>query len=235
MSVLEHLGELRRRIIYSGLCVIAAVVFCFSQVNFLRYLLTRPAQDLKLIYFSPPEAFMANLRLAIMSGLILASPVIIYQVLAFLFPGLHRHEKLILLALIVLVAFLFCLGVFFAYMVVIPFVLHFFLKFETDILSARFNISDYISFITSLLVAFGVVFQLPLVFWALGKVGIISSTFLRKGRKYAILIMLLASAIITPPDVISLVIMAVPLFILYEIGIFAVVISERKRRKESPA
>lgn len=233
MSVLEHLSELRRRIIYSGLSVLLAVVFCFTQVGYLRYLLVRPADELKLVYFSPPEAFMANLRLAVIAGLALALPVIIYQALAFLFPGLHRHEKTILLVLIGCVLLLFYLGVFFAYMVVIPFVLHFFLKFETGVLSARFNISEYISFITALLAAFGVTFQLPLVLWVLGKIGMVSSDFLRKGRKYALLIMLLVSAIITPPDIISQVIMVVPLFFLYEAGIIAVVFSEKKRLKES--
>ncbi len=231
MPVLEHLAELRTRLLISAGVLFVAAIVCFANIELIRAVLTEPLDNLKLIYLSPPEAFMANLRLAMVSGLILSSPLIFYQLLAFAFPGLNRGEKFFLISVLLGAAILFSSGVAFAYYVVFPFALRFFLQFSSDQLAPLFTISEYISFILSFHFAFGAVFQLPLVTWALGKIGILSTTFLRRHRKAALLIMLVTSAIITPPDIISQVILVFPLLLLYEIGIVMVMISERKRLK----
>ncbi len=229
MPVLEHLAELRLRLFISAGVLLVAAIISFSNIAFIRRLLTRPLEDLQLIFLSPPEAFMSNLRLALISGLILASPVIIYEALAFIFPGLTRSEKIFFLLVLFGIIILFGSGVIFAYYIVFPLALNFFLQFASTQLEPRFTISEYLSFILSFHLGFGIVFQLPLMTWALGKLGLLTSDFLKRNRKIALLVMLVLSAIITPPDIISQVAMALPLLLLYEIGIIMVLISERKR------
>lgn len=231
MPVLEHLAELRMRLLISAGALLVAAVISFSYVELIRGLLTSPLEGLQLIYLSPPEAFMANLRLALISGLVLSSPVIIYELMAFVFPGLLKEEKIFFVAVLFGIVVLFAAGVAFAYIIVFPFTIRFFLQFASVELEPRFTVTEYISFLFSFHLGFGVVFQLPLFTWALGKVGLISSGFLKRNRKVALLVMLVLSAVITPPDIISQVVMVFPLALLYEIGIIMVLISERKRNK----
>lgn len=231
MPILEHLAELRLRLLIAAGALLVAAIISFAHVEMIRSILTNPLDDLTLIYLSPPEAFMANLRLALFSGLVISSPVILYELLAFAFPGMTRGEKIFVISVLIGSAFLFSSGVVFAYYVVFPFTLRFFLQFAAAQLEPRFAISEYISFILSFHVAFGVVFQLPLLTWSLGKIGLLSTDFLRKHRKIALLVMLIVSSVITPPDIISQVILVFPLLLLYEIGIIMVMISEKKRLK----
>ncbi len=231
MPILEHLAELRLRLLIAAGALLVAAMICFAHIELIRGILTGPLGDITLIYLSPPEAFMANIRLALFSGLIISSPVIFYQLLAFAFPGLTRGEKIFVISVLLGSAFLFSTGAVFAYYVVFPFTLRFFLQFAAEQLEPLFAVSDYISFVISFHVAFGVVFQLPLMTWALGKIGLLSTGFLRRHRKIALLIMLILASIITPPDIISQVILVFPLLLLYEIGIIMVMISEKKRLK----
>jgi sec-independent protein translocase protein TatC len=231
MPVLEHLAELRMRLLISAGALLVAAVISFSYVELIRGLLTSPLEGLQLIYLSPPEAFMANLRLALISGLVLSSPVIIYELMAFVFPGLLKEEKIFFVAVLFGIVVLFAAGVAFAYIIVFPFTIRFFLQFASVELEPKFTVTEYISFLFSFHLGFGVVFQLPLFTWTLGKIGLISSGFLKRNRKVALVVMLVLSAVITPPDIISQVVMVFPLALLYEIGIFMVLISERKRSK----
>lgn len=232
MPILEHFAELRLRIAISAGAFLVAAIICFANIEMIRGVLTVPLQGLELIYLSPPEAFVANLRLAFISGLILSSPVIIYEVLAFIFPGLTRGEKKFFIGVLFGIIVLFSAGVLFAYYIAYPFTLFFFLRFAAGELEPRFTVSEYISFVFSFHVAIGLVFQLPLFTWALGRLGLISTGFLRKHRKIALLVLLLLSAVITPPDIVSQIILIVPLTLLYEMGILMVLISERQRRSE---
>lgn len=231
MTVLDHLSELRIRLMISAGALLAAAVFCFARVSWIRRFLTAPLEGLQLIYLSPPEALTANFRLSIISGAVLVSPLILYQIMAFLLPAFTRKEKGIALGILTGICFLFCSGVLFAYRVVFPFAISFFLQFASASLEPQFTISEYISFVVSFHIAFGLVFQLPLLTWTLGWVGLISSKFLRKNRKFALLVMLVVAAVITPPDVVSQVVMVGPLLILYEVGIIMVLISEKRKRK----
>ncbi len=231
MPILEHLAELRLRLLISAGALLVSTIICFANVEYIRSIITEPLGGLNLIFLSPPEAFMANLRLSLTSGLVISSPVIIYQLLAFAFPGLTRSEKIFFISTIFGAFLLFGGGVVFAYIVVFPFTLRFFLQFASGQLSPLFTVTEYISFIVSFHFAFGAVFQLPLVTWALGKIGLLSTEFLRRNRKIALLIMLIGSSIITPPDIVSQVILVFPLMFLYEVGIIMVMISERKRLK----
>lgn len=232
MTVVEHLAELRLRLVVSVLTLLAAAVFSFTRAGQIRHLLTSPAGGLELIYLSPPEALTANLRLAVVAGVVLASPLIMYQVMAFLFPAFYDREKPFVLAVLIGAGLLFGSGVFFAYRVAFPFMIKFFLQFASTGLEPRFTISEYISFVFSFHLGFGLCFLLPLLAWILGRGGVLSSAFLRRSRKFALLVILVMAAIITPPDLISQTVMVGPLLFLYELGIFMVILGERKRRKE---
>ncbi len=231
MSVLEHLSELRLRLVISAGALLVASAICFTYIEHIRAILTLPLEGQQLIFLSPPEAFMANFKLALFSGLVASSPVILHQVSAYIFPGLSRNEKKFFVAVLLGIVVLFATGIVFAYQVVFPFTLRFFLQFADARLDPQFTITEYISFVISFHLAFGAVFQLPLLTWALGKMGLLTTQFLRRYRKIAYLIMLVVSAIITPPDIISQVVMILPLALLYELGIVMVLISERKRLK----
>lgn len=235
MTVLEHLIELRWRLAIAAVVFVIATIISFTQVDKIRSVLTAPLNDAQLIYLTPPEAFIANIRLSVISGIILASPVLICQVLAYLFPAFKRSDRYFAVGLVFGICVLFIMGALFAYHIVFPFVISFFLQFATDDLGALFTISEYISFVISFHLAFGLVFQLPLMTWALGRLGLLSTQFLRRNRKYALLIMLVLSAVITPPDIISQAAMVGPLLLLYEIGLVMVLISEKRRKRELTA
>jgi len=235
MSFFDHLDELRKRFIYIAIVVIIATVISFSFVDQLLAILTGQADNLDLIYTTPAEAFMSQIRLSFIAGVLITLPFTLYNLLAFIMPALRKAEKKSVILLVFFMVFLFFLGVSFGFFVVFPYALNFFLGFATDGLLPLFTISRYISFVVSFLVGFGVVFQVPLVFWFLGRFSIVSSTFLRTNRKYALLIIAILSAVITPPDIFSQVLMVGPMMVLYEIGVLLVRLTERKRAKMEQA
>ena len=232
MPLIEHLDELRKRIIIVAAAIFIVAIICFIFVNQILAFLTAPAGEMELIYTTPAEAFMAQVRLAFTAGAILTLPVTFYQILAFIMPALRRVEKRTIIPLVIAMNLLFFLGMAFSYYVIIPSALRFFLGFQTDTLQPLFTISRYISFVFSFLISVGVIFQVPVVFWFLGKIGLVSAQYLRKQRKFAILIMAILSAVITPPDIFSQLLMLVPLLVLYEIGVFMVLFAGRKQQQE---
>jgi len=229
MTFFEHLEELRKRLIAIVLVILIASVICFAYVERILNFLTMQADSLELIYTTPAEAFMSQMRLAFTAGAILTLPFTFYQILAFVMPALRETEKKSIILLLVSMNFLFFLGMSFGYYVVFPFALTFFLGFAREGLLPLFTISRYISFVVSFLVAFGVVFEVPLIFWFLGHLSLISSNFLRVNRKYAVLVIAIISAVITPPDVFSQILMIGPLMVLYEVGLLLVRLTERRR------
>jgi len=231
MSFFDHLEELRKRLIILSVVIFAAMIVCFTFVEQILDIITRPAEHLELIYTTPAEAFMSQLRLSFIAAVMLTLPFTIYQVLAFILPALRETEKKAIIPLVITMCLLFALGILFGYYVVFPFALFFFLGFATEGLMPLFTISAYISFVFSFLVAFGIVFQVPLVFWFLGRLSLISSSFLKKNRKYAILVTAVLSATITPPDIFSQILMIGPMIVLYEIGLLLVRAAEKKRAK----
>lgn len=225
-DTINYLNELRNRLI---LCIFTFVIgtgISFLYIDRIVEFLKVPAGNLNLIYVSPPEALMANVRLAAISGIVLAMPMIIYQSVAFIYPALYKNERRMIIPMISLSMILFITGVAFAYYIVYPFAISFFLKFATDDLYPYFTITAFLSFISNMIFSFGLVFQLPCIFWFLGKLRILKPQFLQTNRKYAFLIILIVAAIITPPDVFSQLLISIPLFVLYEIGIFFVKMSQ---------
>jgi len=205
MTIFQHMAELRRRLITTVLIILVAAIVCFIYSGPILAVLSR---GISLIYIRPAEAMMAHIRLAVVTALAACVPVVFYHIAAFLAPALHRREKRILLAAVFLMFILFCAGLAFAWFVVFPYAMNFFASFAGEKLMPFYTISEYISFTTGFLLGFGLVFQLPLLFWVLGALRIVSAKLLRRSRKYALVVITILAAILTPPDVVSQVLMA---------------------------
>jgi sec-independent protein translocase protein TatC len=234
MSIIHHLEELRKRLLICLLVLVVTAGASFFYVDEIRRLLVKPAGSLELIYISPPEALMVNIRLAILAGIMLAMPVFVYQFLAFILPALYKNEKHILIPVVFGMILMFIAGIYFSYSIAFPFAITFFLKFASTDLVPMFTITQYTSFVTQFLLTFGLVFQLPLLFLFLGMINVVTAPMLRRIRKYVILVIFIGAAIITPPDVVSQIMIAGPLWVLYEVGIVLVMVVQfRRRRKKS--
>ena len=225
MTLVEHLDELRGRLIKSvgALALMTAVAFVFTPTLF--QLLIVPAPDVikreGLIFIEPTEAFLTYFQVALMSGIGLASPIIFYQVLAFVLPALTRREKRLLFAFMPLVILFFCLGVLFGYFVTLRFALNYLIDFTIGgFLRPMIRVGDYLGFVTTILFWMGVSFETPIVIFFLAKTRIVDVRRLSSYRKYAILVAFVLAAVITPtPDPLNQSLVAIPLWILYEIGI----------------
>jgi len=221
---LEHLEELRKRLI---ICIISVAIsffisYFFSDKAFL--ILIKPLKEAlpkngHLIFTNLPEMFITYLKVALVMGIMISTPVIFYEIWKFVAPGLYQSEKKFLIPFVLSSTVLFVGGAIFGYFVVFPFGFKFFLGFANEYVKALPSVKQYFSFAIKLLIAFGIVFELPVVTYFLTKIGLLTPQFLKNNRKYAIVIIFSVAAIFTPPDVMTQCIMAVPLIILYEIGI----------------
>ena len=222
MTMYDHLEELRRRLILILAAVGAASIFSFIFSDGLLGFVVAPIeQSVDLLYFfSPHEAFMTKMKLSLVCGIILSLPVIFFQLWKFVSPGLYASEKQKVLPLVFLSTGLFLLGIAFAYYAVVPFALNFFLSFETDFLAPLISIGSYMSFFLSLILVFGVIFELPVILIGLIALGVIKTQFLNAQRKAAIVLIFISAAILTPTvDLVTQLLLALPLWILFELSI----------------
>ncbi|MGB6010680.1 MAG: twin-arginine translocase subunit TatC [Desulfobacterales bacterium] len=229
----SHLEELRRRLIISFIAVAIGFVLSYGFKEKLFQILTRPLISVmktgdKLIFTGLPEAFFTYLKVAFLSGIILATPIIFYQFWVFVAPGLYDKEKRLMFPIVFLSTLFFVGGSFFGYFIVFPYGFKFFLGFASETIRPLPSMREYLSFASKLLLAFGVVFELPLVITFLAKLGMVSVSFLKKNRKYALLLFFVGAAILTPPDVVTQIMMALPLMVLYEISIIGAKIFGKK-------
>ena len=218
LSIVGHLEELRRRII---LCLVSVFVASFASFYFsgdILKFLSRPIE--KLVFISPTEAFLIHIKIAMFAGLLVSLPVIIYQVWRFVAVGLMECERKRVFLYGPCSFLLFLAGAFFSFFVVVPIGLRFLLSFRMSDLEPMISVARYISFITRMVLVFGVVFQMPVVSIFLTRVGILTPKFLAEKRRYAILFVFIIAAILTPPDVISQMLLGLPMILLYEISIF---------------
>ena len=187
-----------------------------------------PADD-RLIFTNLPEMFFTYLKTAFLAGALLVSPVLFHQIWMFIAPGLYQNEKRFAIPFVVCSTILFVGGSLFGYFVVFPFGFRFFLGFANDYIQALPSVKQYFSFAIKLLLAFGIVFELPVVIFFLARMGLVTSELLRRKRKYAILLTFVMASILTPPDVVTQLMMAGPLIILYEISIFIAKLAGKRR------
>ncbi|MFQ5498235.1 MAG: twin-arginine translocase subunit TatC [Candidatus Zixiibacteriota bacterium] len=222
MGFLDHLEELRHRLLKSVVAVVVMAFVAFAFKERLMEFVVLPFGDQKLHNMEVTGAFYAYLKVSLISGVVASLPIVFYQMWAFVSPGLYRRERLLFVPLVAFSTLLFVLGAGFCYLVVLPLALEFLTGFSGELLTNYITIGSYISFAGLLLLAFGFGFQMPIVAYFLARANLITAAFLAKGRRYAIIAILVAGAIITPPDVFTQVLLAIPLYILYEISIIVV-------------
>jgi sec-independent protein translocase protein TatC len=236
MSFFDHLTELRTRIVWSlvpaGVGLLISLYFTTTVMRFLSGHLKT-----ELVFTTPTEAFWTYMKVAMIMGLFIAMPIILWNVWAFVAPGLHKHERKYAAPFVIIGSLLFIGGGAFAMLVVVPFAISFLVSFGQDQgLKPMITISSYIDFILKFTLAFGVVFEMPVVITLLSMLGVVTPQFLSKNRKYAILINFVIAAILTPtPDIVNQSLMAGPLIILYEVGIICSRVVARKKARRPAA
>ncbi len=240
MPFLDHLEELRWRLLWGLLAIALGALAGFALVMYFDVLgiLIKPIQPFlegtKLKYLSPTDPFFITIQLALLVGFLLALPVLAYQVWGFLAPALLPSERRVIIPSLYLGLVLFAIGVLMAYQLVLPMTLRFTMGFQTESLEQSIVVGEYLSVVTRLLLAFGIVFELPIVILILSVLGVVTPEFLASKRRHAIVAITILSAVLTPGDVITVTLMMmVPLVFLYEVSIVLSRIVTRKR--ESPA
>ncbi len=237
MSFLEHLAELRQRLIRIAIAVTLGFVVCLALGERVFKLLAEPLTAIlkgtPLVFTALPDPFFMYMKVSLIAGVFLALPYIIYQLWLFVYPGLLPRERKLAFPFISVATLLFYLGAAFAYFLVFPAAFQFFISYQTPDLKPMISIRDYVSLAMLLMLAFGAVFETPIIVVFLGLLGLFDSSFLKRGRRYFIVLAFIIAAILTPtPDVFNQTIMAVPMILFYEIGIQVLAIFEKKRAKE---
>src|SRR3990170_616146 len=231
MSFMEHLGELRTRIVRSLLALLVGLVIALPFSQRVMDYLAKPARETghNLVFLALTEAFWVQMKIGLLVGLFIAAPAILWQVWRFISPGLHTQEKKYAAPFVIVGSLLFIGGGAFALKVVTPFAIQFLLSYERPGLQAMISIGSYVDFLLKFTVAFGAVFELPLALTILARLGVVNARMLAKNRKYAVLGAFVAAALLTPtPDAFNQALMAGPLVLPYEVGIVCARIFGRK-------
>ncbi len=223
-DIKPHIKELRKRLGYSVLAIFIAFIGSFFYWELILGWMIDPLQATlppgsSVIFTKVGEAFFVALKVAFFAGFIIALPVVFWQMWLFIAPGLYENEKLLVIPFVVFGTGMFLLGSLFAYYVVFPFGFGYLISFGSQLFTALPSISEYVGFFTKLMIGFGISFELPVITFFLAKLGLINDETLKKHFKFAVVIIFIAAAVLTPPDVISQVLMAIPLVLLYGLSI----------------
>ena len=233
MSIFEHLDDFRKVLIHSLIAVFSCTVICWF---FSRYILDLLIHDLPVdsLYFTAPiEAFMVRMKISLVLGVMVSFPFILFKVWSFIVPGLFTSERKRIYPLVISSSALFYTGVLFCYLILIPVVLEFLLGFGTELINPLLSVSSYFAFVARLSFTFGVVFQIPIVVLVLSGLGLVTPGFLLRQWRYGVLVIFVGSAVLTPPDAISLVLMALPVLLLYIASILVAYVVVRRKQHAS--
>lgn len=237
MSFFEHLEELRQRLLRVTIAVVLGFVAClaFSEKIFLTIatpLMKLLPEGTSMIFIGLPNPFFMYLKVSFVTGLFIVIPYILYEMWKFVAPGLYAKERKMAVPFVIIATILFYAGALFAYFLVFPVVFKFFLQIAPKEIEPQIEIKEYISLVLKLVLAFGVVFETPVIIVFLGLLGIVNTQMLKKGRRYFIVLAFLIGAVLSPPDVLSQIMMAGPLLVLFEISILVLGSIEKRRKKE---
>lgn len=251
LPVTAHLSELKGRIIVSLSVVVVSSGVCFYFSEYIFSLLILPMSsslslslsypfisleaiknaNTELVFIAPAEALWMHFKISLISGIVISSPIILYEFWEFVAPGLLQKEKKYVFPFIIITMFLFLFGAVFCFMVVLPFAMNFLLNYKTEVLKPMLSVGRYIDFSLKFIVAFGAIFELPVVLVFLTRMGIVTPKSLAKNRKYAIVLAFVVAAFLTPtPDAFNQSLMALPIVLLYEAGIWASKILNSKNK-----
>tara|TARA_B100000749_G_scaffold135511_1_gene104186 strand:+ start:757 stop:1524 length:768 start_codon:yes stop_codon:yes gene_type:complete len=244
---ISHLVELRQRLINSFIFLFSFFVVCYFFSEEIYSFLVQPYADAvkddnvnrRLIFTALQETFLTYLRVSFFAALFVSSPIILMQIWKFIAPGLYKNEKKAILPYLIATPILFLFGGMLVYYLIMPLAIKFFLSFEASSINSALpiqleaKVNEYLSLVMKLIFAFGLSFQLPVILSLLARVGFVDSVFLKERRKYVVVIIFVAAAILTPPDPITQIGLAIPLLILYELSIFSVKIIEKRKNKNA--
>ena len=245
----SHLAELRKRLIHSFIFLIIFFIGCYIFAEHLYGFLVEPyaqavkddGSDRRLIFTALQETFLTYLKVSFFTAFFITCPFILIQIWKFIAPGLYKHEKKAILPYLTLTPILFFLGGILVYYLIMPLAIKFFLSFESTGINTNLpiqleaKVNEYLSLVMKLIFAFGISFQLPILLNLLARIGVVNSQYLKKTRRYVIVIIFTLAAILTPPDPITQVGLAIPLLLLYELSIFSVKFIEKKQLENSDA
>jgi len=238
MPFTTHLEDLKKIIVRSLIAIGIGFVICYIVKERLFTILAAPLSQVMpegstMVYTGLPEAFFTYLKISLFASIFLTAPYWLYQVWSFVSPGLYDNEKKYVFPFVIVSTLFFIGGALFAYYIVFPFGFKFFVAFTTEFIKPMISVKEFLSFSMKLLLAFGVIFELPIFMYFLAKVGLVTSRTLSVKRKYAYLLVFVVAAFFTPPDVVTQVLMAFPLMVLYEISIWVVKFAEKKKKESN--
>ncbi|QKF59445.1 twin-arginine translocase subunit TatC [Aliarcobacter lanthieri] len=220
-----HIADLRKRLVFSSICIVVMFFVCFSFYEPILDWMTLPVKQAlpigtNMIAVSIEETFFTAMKVAFFAGFIASLPVIFWQMWLFLAPGLYDHEKKLVIPFVFFATLMFLCGAGFAYYIVVPLGFKFLIAFGSTVVTVLPSIGTYVGFFTKIMIGFGIAFELPVVTFFLAKIGLVDDQMLKSFFRYAIVLIFIVAAILTPPDVISQILMAVPLIILYGVSIY---------------
>lgn len=226
MAITDHLGELRKRLMIAALSWLVGFLACYSVAEKLFVYIAEPVRQAlpegsSLVFINATEPFFTILKVAALAGLVVSFPIILWQVWSFVAPGLYAHEKKFAIPFVVFSSLCFGTGTYFGFTLVFPMVFSFLVTYGTGVggIQAMLSMGAYLTLATRLLIAFGLVFELPIIIFFLARMGIVDHKWLAKNRKFALLLAFVCGAVLTPPDIFSQVSIALPFILLYEVGI----------------
>lgn len=236
MSLTEHLIDLRRCLVRSAYGIFVGLCFCWGFSDKIFNFVRKPIEPFLpqggLVFTSPIDKFVAHIKLALVCGMIVSAPYWLYQFWKFISPGLYKNEKKMAAGFVIFGTFQFLLGVAFTYYIIFPMAFKFLMTFGGDVDKPMITIDHYLGFFTHTSIIFGIAFELPVVISVLGLAGIISQRFLREKRRYAVVGIATVSAVAAPPDALSMILLLVPLWLLYEISIIIVGLFEKRKAQQ---
>ena len=232
MSLFDHLDELRKRLIIIVIVNFVAAILLFSQTEIIMSYLLEVNPGMELVYTTPSELLTVYIQLSLILAVTICSPITVYQVWAFIEKGLYEKEKKVILFTLIFGVVFFIIGVACCYVMVLPTTLEFFIRIAIEEVSSMLSIQSYVSFVNMMLLAFGLVFELPVIIFLLSKLGVVKPAFLKKNRGIMIVAIFIFAAVITPPDMVSQLMLGIPMVILLEFSILLSTIVYKKKNEE---